>query len=277
MKLSSDKFIRRVIRLLQAWELSIRAVDSFRNSSELLDKYLDDQNTEVMDRLTSAARKAGEEITQLPSYRAFQNFRPEEVKLLHTQLDGVIENIHAAYLINFAAILEDHIKQCARVLLLDNPLLLDAQRQVPLGKLISIGSNKIITQEVERVVQSLDRKSVSERVEFFNKSFGIDFFGQPGNKLLVLLVERRNQLLHEEPGSGVSKSEAEFAYFTCLSIGTWLILQIDAVAPELVEDEEAFTTGSKNEDILQVLPALRKYKAAREKAKKSGSEKGAGL
>ena len=66
MQLSSDKFIRRVIKLRQAWKLSICGVDSFRNSSELLDKYLDNQNKELLDGLTNAAQKAGEEITQLP-------------------------------------------------------------------------------------------------------------------------------------------------------------------------------------------------------------------
>jgi len=164
--------------------------------------------------------------------------------------------------VNFVAILEDHIKQCARILLLDNPRALDSQRQNPLGRLISMGKDEVILQEVERCVQSLDRKSVEKRVNFFNKNFGLDFFGEPGKTLLKNITDKRNRLLHEEPGIGASKMDANLSFFLCFSIGSWLLMQIDTIAPALVSDKEKHSFEHR-EEILQAFSPLRAYKCRR--------------
>lgn len=224
MKISWNNFERRVIELHMSWKLSIRAIEGFKDSGEALDSYLTEDYQDFIGLLSKAAKTSGKQITDFPAYRAFDKFKPGRSEILHRELDSVIRNIHAAYLLNFVAILEDHIKQCARVLLLDNPRILGSQRHIPLGKLISMGKDEVILQEVERCVQSLDRKSVEERVGFFNKNFGLDFFGEPGKTLLKSLTDKRNKLLHEEPGTGVSKMDAGLSCFLCSSIGIWLLM-----------------------------------------------------
>lgn len=262
MKISWDNFERRVTELHMSWNLSIRAIEGFKDSGEALDSYLTEDYQDFIGLLSEAAKTSGKQITDFPVYRTFDEFKPGQSEVLHKELDSVIRNIHAAYLLNFVAILEDHIKQCARVLLLDNPRILDSQRQVPLGKLISMGKDEVILQEVERCVQSLDRKSVEERVNFFNKNFGLDFFGEPGKTLLKILTDKRNSLLHEEPDTGTSKMDADLSFFLCFSIGTWLLMQIDTIAPDLVDDKEKHSF-ERREELLQAFPPLRAYKDRR--------------
>ena len=262
MKISWDNFERRVIKFHMSWKLSIRAIEGFKESGEALDSYFTEDYQDFIGLLSKTAKTSGKQITDFPAYRTFDKFKPGRSEILHRELDSVIRNIHAAYLLNFVAILEDHIKQCARVLLLDNPRILDSQRHIPLGKLISMGKDEVILQEVERCVQSLDRKSVEERVDFFNKNFGIDFFGEPGKTLLKSLTDKRNKLLHEEPGKGVSKMDADLSCFLCFSIGIWLLMQIDTIAPDLVDDKEKHSFKWR-EELLQAFPPLREYKGRR--------------
>jgi len=181
MKISWNNFERCVIELHMSWKLSILAIQGFKDSGEALDSYLTEDYQDFIGLLSESAKTSGKQITDFPAYQTFDEFKPERSEVLHRELCSVIRNIHATYLVNFVAILEDHIKQCARILLLDNPRTLDSQRQIPLGRLISMGKDEVILQEVERCVQSLDRKSVEKRVNFFNKNFGLDFFGEPDN------------------------------------------------------------------------------------------------
>jgi len=261
MKISWSNFERRVIGLHMSWKLSIRAIEGFKESGEALDSYLTEDYQNFIGLFAKTAKTNGKQITDFPAYRTFDKFKPERSEILYRELDSVIRNIHAAYLLNFLAIIEDHIKQCARVLLLDNPRILDSQRQIPLGKLISMGKDEVILQEVERCVQSLDRKSIEERVDFFNKNFGLDFFGEPGKSLLKNLNDKRNSLLHEDPGTGASKKDVDLSVILCFSIGTWLLMQIAAIAPDLIDDKEKLFL--EREEILQTFPSLRAYKGQR--------------
>ncbi len=159
MKISWNNFERRVIELHMSWKLSIRAIEGFKESGEALGSYLTEDYQDFIGLLSKVAKTSGKQIIDFPAYQTFDKLKPSRSGILRRELDSVIRNIHAAYLVNFVAILEDHIKQCARVLLLDNPQILDSQRQIPLGKLISVGKDEVILQEVERCVQSLDRLS----------------------------------------------------------------------------------------------------------------------
>lgn len=262
MKILWDNFERRVIELHMSWKLSIRVIEGVKDSGEALDSYLTEDYQDFIGLLSKAAKTSGKQIIDFPAYQTFDKFKPGRSEVLHRELGSVIRNIHAAYLLNFVAILEDHIKQCARVLLLDNPRILNSQRQVPLGKLITMGKEEVILQEVEGCVQSLDRKSVEKRVNFFNRNFGLDFFGEPGKTLLKILTDKRNKLLHEEPGTGASKIDAYLSFFLCFSIGTWLLMQIDTIAPDLVDDKEKHSFKRRKE-LLQAFPPLRVYKGRR--------------
>jgi hypothetical protein len=262
MKMSWDNFERRVIELHMSWKLSIRAIEGFKESGEALGSYLTEDYQDFIGLLSKVAKTSGKQIIDFPAYQTFDKFKPRRSEILHRELDSVIRNIHAAYLVNFVAILEDHIKQCARVLLSDNPQILGSQRQIPLGKLISMGKDEVILQEVERCVQSLDRKSIEERVDFFKKNFGLDFFEEPGKNLLKSLSDKRNRLLHEDPGTGASKIDVDLSFFLCFSIGTWLLMQIDTIAPDLIDDKEKHSFRQR-EKLLQAFPPLRAYKDQR--------------
>jgi hypothetical protein len=259
MKISLDNFIERFFNLHESLKLTLRSIENFRNSREALDSYLTETFQDPQDPF--------EVLADLPVYKRFIELEPSLVKHTLKKLDDVIEIIYASYLLNFVAIFEDHMKSCIRVLFIENPQMLDPERSIPLGKLISKGQEEVIKEEVERCVQILDRKSVRDRLDFLNEKFGLDFFNTSGKELLQDITDIRNKLLHEVPGTGVSKFNCDVAFTICFGAGLWLLMQIYVVAPGLVEiKDEVFLKSTKAQasKILEDFPKLRDSKIRRQ-------------
>jgi hypothetical protein len=64
---------------------------------------------------------------------------------------------------------------------------------------VSKGSDEIIREEIDREVQTLDRKSTGEKADYFLRRLGIGWFGGTIVPLLDMVVGLRNQMLHENP------------------------------------------------------------------------------
>jgi hypothetical protein len=94
-----------------------------------------------------------------------------------------------------AAVFEDMMKSIHREILRQNPKLLDADRQINLGKLAAMGESAVIAEEIERAVQSLDRKNVQDRAKAFEK-LGMPWDVKPEDVEEILNL--RNQILHED-------------------------------------------------------------------------------
>jgi hypothetical protein len=82
----------------------------------------------------------------------------------------------------------------------------------------------MIEEEIEREVQALDRKTVSDRAKYFEERLGIDWCGGHFLSFVSDAIELRNRLLHLEPDLQVSDAEvgkvrwitSMLPYYCCL-------------------------------------------------------------
>jgi len=234
MKLSWDGYAEKIGQLHESWRLAIRAIKGFIENDTAFDSYLFEDYNDFIKILTETAELNGKNITDFPSYQLYDDFKVSRAPYRKDQIEEIIEHINSSFYITFFAVLEDQLKMAIRVLLWDNPTILDSQRTVPLGKLLMEGYEKVVSDEIERQIAILDRKNIGERLNFMNSTFGIDLFGEPGIYFVNKLNNKRNELLHEKPGIGITSSETTEAFFFAFAIGSLLILFIDAINPDLI-------------------------------------------
>ena len=87
------------------------------------------------------------------------------------------------------------------------PSLLKADRQIPLGRLVSKGRDDVVHEEIEREVQALDRESSKKKAEYFVNRLGINWFGGTIVPILDGVLRLRNEMLHENPDRMVHDTE----------------------------------------------------------------------
>jgi hypothetical protein len=92
------------------------------------------------------------------------------------------------------AVFEDQLKAIHREVLRQNPLLLNPDRQIKLGKLVALKQDKVIEDEIESAVQALDRQSAKERARAFAK---LDLPWGSQVDAVEHVTHLRNRILHE--------------------------------------------------------------------------------
>lgn len=127
------------------------------------------------------------------------------VQSVETALNGVNQN----ELILMVALFEMQMKEIHREILRQEPVLLNTERQIPLGKIIAEGVDGILQLEIEREVQSLDRKTVDERATYFQQRLGLDWRSAVELQAVRRMIEARNKLLHEQPNMTVTNDQLQ--------------------------------------------------------------------
>jgi hypothetical protein len=121
---------------------------------------------------------------------------------------GKVENrINQNELIMRVTLLEGFLKEIHREVLRQKPALLRSDRQIPLGRLVALGPEKILEEEVEREVQSVDRKSIGDRAKYFLERLSIDWFDGTIVPLMEWAFGQRNEILHFNPDAEVSSKD----------------------------------------------------------------------
>ena len=126
------------------------------------------------------------------------------------------------------------------MLLLDNPVQMDpnGKKQIMFGDLLRKGGDGLIRAEAERRTRSFSNETIESKIGFLRTGFGIEFLDEVFEIRLAWLVGRRNELLHEKPGTGVPEDDTREAHWLAFSIGQILLGQIALLDPLLVEDED---------------------------------------
>jgi len=79
------------------------------------------------------------------------------------------------------------------------------------------GQEAILAAEIEREVQSLDRKNADEKCKYFRDKLGINWFDGKATPLLEIALRLRNRILHEDPDQSVSTTD--LVLFSAVSLG----------------------------------------------------------
>jgi hypothetical protein len=196
-----EAYFDRIIGVQVQLNMARKALDGFAQSQEAVDRYATEELGGLRELIHEGAEKAGKDPQSTWVY-------DEEAvaKYLDSAKEGAVRslvNVKARlrqyeYILQ-VAILESFLKDIHRAALTADVSLLKPDRQVPLGKLVSKGSDEIIREEIDREVQILDRKSTEEKADYFLRRLGIGWFGGTIVPILDKVVRLRNEILHENP------------------------------------------------------------------------------
>jgi hypothetical protein len=132
------------------------------------------------------------------------------------QTEEARNRVNQNELILLVALFEVQMKDIHREILLQEPSLLNTDRQISLGRMIAEGSEAVIQLEIDREVQLLDRKRPDERARYFHQRLRLNWLNQMPQVQRVL--DTRNRLLHENSGMTVGDDELKEARSVALGI-----------------------------------------------------------
>lgn len=243
--IDGQSYFDRLAGINAQFDLTLRAINGFKGSNEAVSEYLADDLASLRGFLTEGAKETGFDPA---GHWAFSDDGSAKyldgVKAsLPVQLETVLNRIRQNHLILLVTCLEAALKDIHRAVLKKDPRLLKADRQIPLGKLTSQPLSEIVDEEIEREVQSLDRKSVRDRAEYFDKRLNVSWFDGTIVPLAEPIFELRNTILHEDPNATVSESDVRLAQVVCVSLPLGCIMQAAVLFPDTFKWGNASVDG----------------------------------
>lgn len=217
------------------FRLARKALASFGDTPEAIEKYIEGE-LESLRQMVSEVQEKHPELLKGNSNWVFtaeatEGF-PEVIKGTIPEGLSALENrINQNELIMYLTLFEIFMKDFHREVLRQKPELLRADRQIPLGKLTALGEQQVIEEEIEREIQSLDRKSVEDRARYFRERLGIGW--QDGTILPLLkgVLDLRNKILHQDPDARVEEDDIALARLVCHSIPWACVAQAAVLYP----------------------------------------------
>lgn len=208
--ISWRSYFERVVNLKTQFDLAGTAIDGWGHSQEALDRYATEELEDLRSIFRRAAEEKGEDAEAMWVFADSQRVN-EYLDHVRTTVPQRLPDVKARLVQNeyllHVAIFESFMKSIHREILRATPKLLQPNRAVELGKLISQGQDAILGAEIEREVQALDRQTTQKKAEYFRDRLGIDWFGGTAVPLLDGVIKLRNVILHEDPDRLVGEAE----------------------------------------------------------------------
>ena len=228
-----NALLNRIGQLSLQYELASYALTHFAKSTEAANHYASAQ----LENLQNVIKKAEKFVDfDVKSHWAFSaDSQNEYVKAtkssLPTRIEAMANRLLQNQLILLVAVFESFMKDIHREILLQNPGHLRGDRKIPLGKLVKFSREEIIEEEIQREVQSLDRKNVRERAEYFAKLLDMHWLSEWANPWERAL-DLRNKVLHEDPDAQVTDADLHSAYLFCTNLPLACVLKGSVLYPD---------------------------------------------
>jgi hypothetical protein len=233
-----DQYVERVISVMKQCEMARNALGEFRDDPIKQEQIAQDAVSSFLRSFRKMVAKAMllSDNEQSDGASAIKHDTPSDIKSenivygihsehehVRTQLRSVGDDAKAEFvskvqvalnrinqneLIMLVALFETQMKAIHREVLRQEPSLLSADRSVPLGKLISEGFERTIESEIDREVQSLDRKAVDGRAAYFQVRLRLHFDDSGEMRgWWQKMIDARNGLLHEDPDMTITEDQ----------------------------------------------------------------------
>jgi hypothetical protein len=219
-----DQYVERITSVMKQFKMVREALNTLEDPAKLAAvadeevsstrKVLSEmfrKSLALKGRPTESAAVTAEQTSSSHTFvdQYFETIRNEAMSSFLRQVEDARNRVNQNELILLVALFEMQMKDIHREVLRLDPSLLNADRQVPLGRIIAEGSEAVIRLEIEREVQSMDRKSLAERATHFQQRLRIDWPDNPDVSAVRRVVEARNRVLHEDPGMTVSDDQLQ--------------------------------------------------------------------
>lgn len=225
-----NQYIDRFASTCYQFSLAEKVYDDFQVKEENLQRLGQQELSKFTDIVSQFSK--GDEFDVLKNWalskEATESFKSVYEKFYSHDLKN---RLYQNRLILQVALIESALKDIHREVLRQKPTLLRDDRQIPLGKLIALGKDQILEDEIEREVQSLDRKKVKEKYQYFDEKLNLDWFEGSIVALFETIVDTRNKILHEDSDLKVDKTHIALANLVGMSLPEWCILQAIILYP----------------------------------------------
>jgi hypothetical protein len=163
------------------------------------------------------------------------------------QAEQLKNSIRQNSLIVSLSTFEIFLNDLVRHILSNIPTLLSSNRKIEIGRLVSLGSDKVIMQEVERQVYALDRKSIFDRADYFQSHLKLSW-GKDSDCINIIsrINEIRNDIVHKDTDLKVNEADFKEAVKICKSVVLNLMINFvkhykDISAPLISQKKESKT------------------------------------
>jgi hypothetical protein len=239
-------YLDRFVGINLEFELALRALDGFKGSEDAIRKYANEELASLQ-TIIGGAQIAGfsPEKHWAFSPEGSGKFLDSVRAGLPSMLEQVVNRLRQNKLVLRVTHLESALKDVHREVLRSNPQLLRSDRQIPLGKLVSQPIQDILDEEIEREVQSMDRKTLEQRAEYFDTRLNITWFDGTIVPLMKPLFDLRNKVIHGDSVTCVSKGDLLLADTVCMALLWCCILQAAVLYPNSFKWGDTETEGMK--------------------------------
>jgi len=232
--IDGQDYISRITAISMQTDLALKALNGFLGSQEAIDSYLQEELETTRKFTEEAAKSANFDPKE---HWAFSDEGSEKYingikETLPNRLEEVINRINQNKLLLLVTVFESFMKDIHREILKANPKALKADRQIPLGKIVTTPLEELLEEEIEREVQSLDRKTIEQKCEYFDKRLNIDWFGGTIIPLMKPVLELRNKIIHEDPDIVISSNDLNLAHLVTFSLPIACVMQAAVLYPD---------------------------------------------
>lgn len=246
--ISWDTYFDRIVAIHLDFAAARKALRAFEATPEAVTAFARAEINELGLRIS----KGSSETPAIPTER-FEQLLQNSIRRTPDLMKGVEKRLRQHELLLRIATYESFMRDVHRAVLQDDPSLLRSDRKVELGRLVAMGRDAVIQEEIDREMFGLDRKGVQETAEYFRERLYIDWsFGGTVLPILEEILRRRNIILHEDPECDVPEEWLR-AFAAILTAIPWLAVAQGAVLypntfqlPELMKREDAEKLVSKN-------------------------------
>jgi len=232
--ISWKAYYDRFVSIFMQFDLARKAISGFKDTPEATALYADNEIKALTDDMKEHYSDNEKDFSGswLNDASRVKNYLEHIISDVPYRLTEVDNRINQTELLIRMAVLEAFMKDLHREVLSIKPTLLNATKNIPLGRVISIGFENIIQEEIEKEVHALDRKNAQEKADYFKTKLSIDYSADGTIiPLLESAIDTRNKILHEEPDLTVDKILLGLSHIVGMAIPLVSMVQAHLLYP----------------------------------------------
>ena len=224
--------ISRINSIDSQYQIALSAFDLYQEKEETsLTNMFEKRKATFSDYLEKLKKEKAEkketfdEEALKRQYYEFSGFHRHFLSYPKRQAEQLKNSMRQNSLIFILSTFEIFLNDLIRHILTQRPTLLNSDRKIEIGRLISSGFETLIKEEVERQVYLLDRKSIKDRSFYFHEHLKLPW-GKDSSSVDIIIKTNdiRNDIVHKDPDLIVKESDLSSALNTCKSVVLYLMV-----------------------------------------------------
>jgi len=246
--------ISRLNSIDDQYEIALFAFDLYQKEKEAeLSNMIEKRKVEFLKNLEEITKQKIEnnekfdESTFKQNYGELFGIYEGMLSYPSKQADQLKNSIRQNSLIITLSTFEIFLNDLLRHILTNRPSLLSPNRKIEIGRLIAVGTDKVILEEVERQVYTIDRKSIFDRADYFETHLKLCWSKDSHHiETINRINDLRNNIVHKDTELQVSEEDLKEAIQACKAIVLQLTFDSmkqykDIIAPLILQKKTSKT------------------------------------